>query len=267
MKKPSNYKQTSYFLCIGLATTLAPCFANGSAPVTVNVGGNNYELRIADGTYADIQDQLECTPWFGLGDGGALAATFAETLESDLGNLYQYTGPGGTGEIPNFRPLFAFDEPVYGYNQPVGDFAQVVVREGMAGMEQTNICDPGNCNFRASLDYEYSYVVANGAEITEIIRSFAPLSGSYTKLPDLIMSNVPTCDGSTFVNGFQIIGNGQVQWFVENSKKDLCFNSDVTVLPAGVSAKVLEDIFEFFGSSEFDVITHKSVETTQACGG
>lgn len=75
----------------------------------------------------------------------------------------------------------------------------------------------------------------------------------YTLAPDLIPSNVPTCGGSKFVNGFQILGGGEISWFVEHSKKDECFDVDVTVLPEGVSAKVISEVLVALGSSDFDI--------------
>jgi hypothetical protein len=59
----------------------------------------------------------------------------------------------------------------------------------------------------------------------------------YTLAPDLIPSNVPTCSGSKFVSGFQIVGGGEISWYVDNSKKDECFDVDVNILPEGVNAK------------------------------
>lgn len=75
---------------------------------------------------------------------------------------------------------------------------------------------------------------------------------AYTTAPDLIASNVPTCSGADFVSGFQIVGGGKITWYVEHSKKDECFDVDVTVLPEGVSAKNTDDILSFFGTSDFD---------------
>ena len=64
----------------------------------------------------------------------------------------------------------------------------------------------------------------------------------YTTAPDLIPSNVPTCDTSKFVSGFQIIGNGEINYYADYSKRDECFNVDVTILPEDVSAKDVEEL-------------------------
>ena len=65
---------------------------------------------------------------------------------------------------------------------------------------------------------------------------------SYTTAPDLIPSNVPTCDTSKFVSGFQIIGNGEIKYYADYAKRDECFNVDVTILPEDVSAKDVEEL-------------------------
>ena len=72
-----------------------------------------------------------------------------------------------------------------------------------------------------------------------------------TLAPDLIRSNVPTCDGK-FVAGFQIIGS-TIEWYVDASKADECFNMDVTVLPEGVSAYEMDEILEYLGDRDLDV--------------
>lgn len=81
-------------------------------------------------------------------------------------------------------------------------------------------------------------------------RAFRPTS--YTIAPDLLPSNVPTCSGSKFVNGVQVLENGGITWYVEHTKKDECFSVDVTVLPEGVSAKDINAILAVLGSN-FDV--------------
>ncbi|MDG1738070.1 MAG: hypothetical protein P8L68_10725 [Paracoccaceae bacterium] len=49
--------------------------------------------------------------------------------------------------------------------------------------------------------------------------------------PDFIPTNVPTCSGSMFVSGFQIVGGGKIGWYVDHRHADKCFDVDVTILP------------------------------------
>ena len=65
---------------------------------------------------------------------------------------------------------------------------------------------------------------------------------NYTLAADFIPSNVPTCDTSKFVSGFQIIANGEVKYYADYAKRDECFNVDVTILPEDVSAKDIEEV-------------------------
>lgn len=104
-------------------------------------------------------------------------------------------------------------------------------------------------SFQVDLDSLHTLAFVDGELI--IRRTMRP--DRYTTAPDLIPSNVPTCNGSKFVNGFQILGGGEIKWFVEHSKKDECFDMNVTVLPEGVSAKVISDVLAALGSSNFDV--------------
>lgn len=87
--------------------------------------------------------------------------------------------------------------------------------------------------------------------VIAVARSLRP--DDYTLAPDLNPSNVPTCSGSKFVNGFQIVGNGQIKYYTEASKQNECFDVDVTFLPEGVSAKDMTDILTALGTSNFDI--------------
>ncbi len=76
-----------------------------------------------------------------------------------------------------------------------------------------------------------------------------------TSAPDLIISNVPTCDGSVFVSGFQIIGGGGVEWYADAQHEGTCFNVDVTFLPDGVSAYDMDAVLDYLGDRDVDVFT------------
>lgn len=109
-------------------------------------------------------------------------------------------------------------------------------------------------SFTVALSSLHTLVFVGGiTEIMLVERNRTMRPDRYTLAPDLIPSNVPTCSGSKFVNGFQILGGGEISWFVEHSKKDECFDLDVTVLPEGVSAKVVSEVLAALGSSNFDV--------------
>ena len=83
--------------------------------------------------------------------------------------------------------------------------------------------------------------------------SSALKADALTSAPDLIISNVPTCDGSIFVSGFQIIGGGGVEWYADAQHEGTCFNMDVTFLPEGVSAYDMDAVLEFLGDRKVDV--------------
>ena len=78
--------------------------------------------------------------------------------------------------------------------------------------------------------------------------------------PDLIPSNVPTCDGD-FVSGFQIVGGGAIEWYADAQHQDRCFDVDVTFLPEEVSAYDIEAVLEFFGDRELDIYGRVEKET------
>jgi len=78
-----------------------------------------------------------------------------------------------------------------------------------------------------------------------------------TLAPDLIRSNVPTCEGD-FVSGFQVIGNGGIAWYADAMHADRCFNVDVTFLPADISAYDMDAIQEYLGI-EVDVFTTQEI--------
>lgn len=82
---------------------------------------------------------------------------------------------------------------------------------------------------------------------------------SYTLAPDLIVSNVPTCDGA-FVSGFQILSN-PVEWYVDAHHADRCFNMDVTFLPEDVSAYDEDAVSEFLGDRKVDFFKRVTVIT------
>ena len=73
-----------------------------------------------------------------------------------------------------------------------------------------------------------------------------------TLAPDLIPSNVPTCDGD-FVSGFQIVGGGGIEWYADAHHQDRCFDVQVTFLPEGVSAFDMDAVLDFLGDRDLDV--------------
>ena len=86
------------------------------------------------------------------------------------------------------------------------------------------------------------------------------VADSLTSAPDLIRSNVPTCDGR-FVSGFQIISS-PIQWYADAHHAGECFNMDVTFLPPDVSAYDLDAVVEYLGDDvKVDVFRLKEVIT------
>ena len=73
-----------------------------------------------------------------------------------------------------------------------------------------------------------------------------------TLAPDLIPSNVPTCDGD-FVSGFQIVGGGAIEWYADAHHQDRCFDVQVTFLPEGVSAYDMDSVLVYLGERDLDV--------------
>lgn len=76
---------------------------------------------------------------------------------------------------------------------------------------------------------------------------------AYTLAPDLHITNIQTCNPSRFVSGLQIVGHGQISYYVDNKHEDECFDFPVTVLPAGTNSRDLADVFRFLGTSNFDL--------------
>ena len=98
-------------------------------------------------------------------------------------------------------------------------------------------------------------VVASGVHAGGKCTSTSLKSDTLTSAPDLIISNVPTCDGSVFVSGFQIIGGGGVEWYADAQHEGTCFNVDVTFLPDGVSAYDMDAVLDYLGDRDVDVFT------------
>ena len=96
---------------------------------------------------------------------------------------------------------------------------------------------------------------AGGACALPACTGSALKADALTSAPDLIISNVPTCDGSNFVSGFQIIGDGGVEWYADAQHAGKCFNMDVTFLPEGVSAYDMDAVLDFLGDRDVDVFT------------
>jgi len=95
-------------------------------------------------------------------------------------------------------------------------------------------------------------VVASGVHAGGKCTSTSLKSDTLTLAPDLIISNVPTCDGD-FVSGFQIIGGGGVEWYADAHHAGTCFDVDVTFLPEGVSAYDMDAVLDYLGDRDVDV--------------
>ena len=186
---------------------------------TVSVDGKTYDLTTLFGSFDENAGVLEDQPWWG--DEG-LAIALADEVEFDLGDF----NGDFPAEIP-MSPVFAFE-----------------AGQGVAGAFATpGISCVGSCH-GTSDEAAYAVLVKNA----KFLRPDA-----YTLAPDFIPSNVPTCSGSKFVSGFQILGGGKISWYADASKKDECFDGDITFLPEGVSAKDVAAVLAHLGNPELDV--------------
>ena len=170
-------------------------------------------------------------PWWG---DASLATELATLVQFDLGDTL-----GGNDPTVISAPF------VYGVVDSGGSLSlSMVYVSPSSGVRHL---ESGNASYGVT-----HYVFASSTTSAAASASKTLRPASYTSAPDLIPSNVPTCSGSKFVSGVQVLGNGGIQWFVEHSKKDECFNVDVTVLPEGVSAKDMSAVLAVLGSN-FDV--------------
>ena len=178
-----------------------------AATITKTVDGKDYEFTTIYGAYSDasIASQLESMPWWG---DSTLSWSVSEAILNDLGD----SGPAQ----PAASALAA-------YGTSGGN---VSITYTLTGTSTVVDC-PSSCPSLALVHY---YII--GTLLTS--SNFAP--AKYTLAPDLIPSNVPTCSGSEFVSGFQILGGGKISWYVDHRHKDKCFDVDVNVLPEGVSS-------------------------------
>ena len=97
----------------------------------------------------------------------------------------------------------------------------------------------------------WRFIVSNGCVKSEQ-SGLAP--SKHTTAPDLIPSNVPTCGGSKFVSGFQIVGNGGVTWYTDAKNQSECFDGNVHFLPVGINSWDTPTVLAYLGG-EFDVYT------------
>ena len=216
-----------------------------SASLTVEYEGVSYELEASVTDHDTDYAALEAAPWWG---NESLAIGLAGAVELSLG-----TQTGTAEDFPDRGAYFLWSQT----NESASQNGYVAFFDSTLGViscaEAVNTCPEGEAwtpyNFEAVL-----YVlVGTGlpAASSAAPQTLRPVK--YTSAPDLIPSNVPTCSGSKFVSGVQVIGNGGIKWYVEHSKKDECFDVDVTVLPEGVSAKEMAEVLAALGSSNFDI--------------
>ena len=203
-----------------LAGTLS---ANAQAStITKTVNGNDYEITTISGAYsnASIAAQLEATPWWG---DSSLSFDISTAVLHELGD-------SGLNPIASALAAYATNA------------GSVSITWTLTGTSTVNDC-PVSC---PALSDVHNYLVGTLLASSK----FAPVK--YTSAPDFIPSNVPTCSGSEFVSGFQIVGGGKISWYVDHRHAGKCFNVDVTVLPEGVSSWDVEAVLEMLGGN-YDV--------------
>lgn len=197
---------------------------------SVTVDSTQYNLETLYGSYGANIATLQATPWWGN-----------STLANDLANAVLHSLGDAGGNLPAVLPsgaLFATSQvtsTVY-----VTDYDGTSVRNGT-----TTYSD----------DYSFVNFVSSVALSTASDEKSGLRPERQTLAPDLIPSNVPTCSGSTFVSGFQIVGNGQIDWYVEARKADNCFDVPVTVLPEGLRIYDTAGILAYLGLTDVDVYT------------
>ena len=233
----------------------------------VTYGSQQYDLVLVtlDLSDADVLQVAQSTPWFlewnGMNNGDAVRELepFVKTsigfsMGDSNGDAVLDPLPVGNTFGPKFLYGMATDRikyvEYYVYKDPDNtEYPNFGFNNQLTPSTATDIVlvlDSANYDL---LPVQETAVVVDPTVAPS--KSLRPVK--YTLAPDLIPSNVPTCSGSKFVSGVQVLGNGGIQWFVENSKKDECFNVDVTVLPEGVSAKDMSAVMAALGSSNFDV--------------
>ena len=219
-----------------IISILIPSFSvaqSGTFTTTVTVRGTVYELENYYGKYDDNKSVMMAQPWWG---DEALAFDFSVAAQGDLG-LRDGT-PSVAGS--NSHALFSF-EP-FANHHGVGSQTRYIYSVG-----QTN---PAKGWYRGGVDWNYAILSASSSS-TDNRGGLRPVK--YTLAPDLIPSNVPTCSGSKFVSGFQILGGGKITWYVESRYASECFNGNVIVLPEGVSAKDMTEVLAYLGNPDLDV--------------
>ena len=217
---------------------------------TFTVGETSYDLSVVELTPSIAEDRalLQQTSWHIGSNDDTLAASFAEVVSFDLGDStgeLNPTTPPAEGTI--YGPNFSFQSQDTVLRYALLEWRSVDETFTQIGSFTESVFS--NWNTPMYFVVETSLIAAATPEVAS--KSLRP--AAYTSAPDLIPSNVPTCSGSKFVSGVQVLGNGGIQWYVEHSKKDECFNVDVTVLPEGVSAKDMSAVMAALGSSNFDV--------------
>ena len=226
-------KQLANKLMAGTLLLSASALSAETFTTSVEYEGTTYNLETSLASYSTDLTKFESNPWWG---NQTLARGLATLVKFDLGNVDGQSMLGDPPPIPG--AFFAWD---------VSD----AVLSSYWTVDGVRDCSGIHCrDVSTSAYYVFSAASSGSGSTSSSTKSLRP--ASYTSAPDLIPSNVPTCSGSKFVSGVQVLGNGGIQWFVEHSKKDECFNVDVTVLPEGVSAKDMSAVLAVLGSN-FDV--------------
>jgi hypothetical protein len=177
---PDRFQRLCRTICLTLLTCLAllliPAQARAADPLTITVGGIEYDIQFfADASFNDNAGILETMPWWG-GDRQAVAIEFRDAYLATTTSPPLFHGSSGSSKLLFAYDIgvkeelyFIFDEERMEEEGYVGDFGTVevpvVLTEEVVFLARDSILtSTSNNEFKPSdkiADFNYAYISAS----------------------------------------------------------------------------------------------------------